>query len=283
LYWIAADGSGRRVLVDGGPVEETDEYYYRRRMRLVAWSPDGSTLAYGRNGLNLYDMGTGNSTLVLENVIEKMDQYDMPREIYTPNAFSPDGTRLLVNVGWFEGGTYAVFDLPTNTLIALNDQGILCCDAVWVYDSSAVLVASPWLGMIPSGMWRVNADTGDVITLLDTNAPDNSFNYAGWPFQLPGGDLLFFFRNSPEVVDGNIHLTLVGSGPDAVSGRAPVRGESHYILEALWSADGAFVVAVTYPENLQVWPFTGTATLIHTDGSPLLELVQDVYELRWGP
>jgi hypothetical protein len=77
LLLINADGSGRRLLVDGG--------------RDPIFSPDGKTIAYSRNGLNLYDLPTGIPNLVLED-------YPLGSS-FPPETYSPDGTKLLIKIG----------------------------------------------------------------------------------------------------------------------------------------------------------------------------------------
>ena len=55
LWLVLPDGSNSHMLVDGGPREENAWITH------PVFSPDGRTLAYGRNGLNLYDMATDTS------------------------------------------------------------------------------------------------------------------------------------------------------------------------------------------------------------------------------
>src|SRR5512139_3740090 len=55
---ITADGLGRNrsVLVQGPPLApERDESYYTTEVTKPRWSPDGSRIAYGLNGIHLID------------------------------------------------------------------------------------------------------------------------------------------------------------------------------------------------------------------------------------
>jgi hypothetical protein len=53
LILVNADGSNRRVLVDGGPKE--NNFW----VTSPVFSPDGHTLTYSYKGLNLFDIPTG--------------------------------------------------------------------------------------------------------------------------------------------------------------------------------------------------------------------------------
>ena len=83
MVLIEADGSGRRVLVDGGPIDQNNPY--QTSINSPVFSPDGRSIAYGMSGLNFYSLETGTSNLVIEN------QWDdvggglfVPRELYWP-------------------------------------------------------------------------------------------------------------------------------------------------------------------------------------------------------
>ena len=68
LILLNADGSGRTILVDGGPLD-TDISYLTSAVGMPRFSPDGSRLAYGLNGLNLYEFSGGTTTNVLTNQV----------------------------------------------------------------------------------------------------------------------------------------------------------------------------------------------------------------------
>lgn len=98
LMLANADGSNRRFLANGGsPV----------------FSHDGQTLAYAHEGLNLYDLSTGTSSLVIENQLEAPQlingiEQSLPIETYWPERYSTDGTKLLINLGYFENTSAAI-------------------------------------------------------------------------------------------------------------------------------------------------------------------------------
>src|SRR6185503_12449548 len=68
LLLVNSDGSDRRLVVDGGPVDENNPFL--SNINSPVFSPDGQTLAYGYKGLNLYSVSSGVSNLIIENQIE---------------------------------------------------------------------------------------------------------------------------------------------------------------------------------------------------------------------
>ena len=61
LLLANADGSNRRMLIDGGTSPDLRGFYN------PVFSTDGGTLAYAQNGLNLYSVSTGVSNLVIDD------------------------------------------------------------------------------------------------------------------------------------------------------------------------------------------------------------------------
>lgn len=284
LLLINADGSGRQVLLDAGPMDENNPYL--TNIQNAVWSPNGQTIAYGFGGLNLYAIATGVSNRVLENQIQDMGNGLMlPEELYWPETFSPDGTKLLVRLGYYEGGTFAVYYPSSNTLIRLvqTDGGNICCGARWTSDSASLYAALATTGMFSSGLWHINAASGQVTTLLPGEAGNNTFNFADAPFLGPDGQLYFFFANTPATEEFfmNAPLQLVRSAPDGVSGRTALLPDLFKKMnEALWSPDGSFVI-VALATNEQMY-FGGQAEIIYTDGRPRVVLVPFAQEMKWG-
>jgi Tol biopolymer transport system component len=286
LLWINADGSNRRVIVDGGPVDPNNPFI--SNMSSPVFSPDGQTLAYGYKGLQLYALSTGQSTLVIENQIDDAGGgLFVPRELYSPERYSPDGTKLLITLGYYEGASSAIYYPATNALVRLEggEGALICCDDTeWSSDGSSVYAASPSSGMFSSGLWKVDAATGQVTTLIQGDAGGGNYNAADEPYLGPDGQLYFFFATvaSPDGVITRSQLQAVRSAPDGVTGRTVISTEDFQLLnEALWAPDASFVIAALAPTR-EVYQ-GGQAEIIYFDGRPSVVLTPFAQQMKWGP
>ena len=278
LLLIDADGSDRRVVADG------DE---RMIVRSPVFSPDGQILAYGYKGLNLYDVSTGTSKLVIEDQMEESSSGSrLSMEVYWPERYSPDGTKLLLTLGFYEGTSSAIYDPARNSLVQLTGgkSAGICCEATeWSADGSSFYAAKSSLDMFDSGMWKVDANTGMVTTLFASNYSSDSFVYASEPYLAPDGQLYFFFiAGIRGFTDGHAPLQLVRSAPDGVTNRTVLRPETFERMnEALWAPDASFVVVAFAPnQNLFAG---GQAELVYLDGRPNIVLAPFAQQMKWGP
>jgi hypothetical protein len=286
LLLINVDGSNRRVIADGGEVDPNNPFI--NTISSPVFSPDGQTLAYGHRGLRLYSFATGDANLILENQIDDVGGgLFVPRELYSPERYSPDGTKLLITLGYYEGASSAIYDPETNALVRLvgGEGALICCDDTeWSADGSSVYAANPTMGMFSSGLWRVEAATGAVTTLLPGDAGGGNFNVADEAYLAPDGQLYFLFAKvpAPEGIIMRSPLQIVRSEPDAVTGRTILSTEDFQLLnEALWAPDASFLVAVLAPSP-EVYQ-GGQAEVIYLDGRPSVVLAPSAQQMKWGP
>ena len=276
LLWINADGSNRRVFVDGGtqPV----------------FSQDGKTLAYARGGVNLYDLATGVNSLVIE---DHPTDGSMPLETYVPETFSPDGTKLLITIGYppDSPSTAAIYTPATNVLaqFAGTNEALTCCNfyggAEWTADSSSFYsVASQSDSSYKFGeLWRVDTASAAVTTML---TPENqTINLPKEPYLAPDGQL-YFFLGSYSIDSGFFDapvLQLVRSAPNGVTGRTVLRNENFVLMnEALWAPDASFVIVATEP--VRNWNQGGVLELYYTNGQKgKVWLAPFGKQMKWGP
>jgi hypothetical protein len=286
LLWINADGSNRRVIVDGGAVDPNNPFI--SNMSSPVFSPDGQTLAYGYKGLQLYAVSTGQSELVIENQIDDAGGgLFVPRELYSPERYSPDGTKLLITLSYYEGASSAIYYPATNALVRLEggEGALICCDDTeWSSDGSSIYSASPTMGMFSSGLWKVDPATGEVTTLIQGDAGGGNYNVADEAYLAPDGQLYFFFATvaSPDGIITRSQLQPVRSAPDGVTGRTALSTEDFQLLnEALWAPDASFVVAAFAPTR-EVYQ-GGQAEMIYFDGRPRIVLTPFAQQMKWGP
>ena len=287
LVWVNADGSGRRVLADGGPVDPNNQF--ATSMSNPVFSPDGQTVAYGMNGVNLIAIASGASNLVLPTNPGDI-AFGQPPEMYLPRAYSPDGTKLVVTVAIpnSDGISSGIYNIASATLTRLSggDGARLCCSAqAWTSDSASLYVGIPFLGMFSSGLWRADAATGDLTTLLPTEAGGGNYNLADYPYLAPDGQLYFFFASlpAPDGFIDNAPLQIVRAAPDGATGRTVLRPETFGVLnEALWAPDASAVVTAMAP-GPSVYE-GGALQLYFTDGTKsMVPLAPFGKQLRWGP
>src|SRR5215211_5463898 len=283
LLWINADGSNRRMLVDGGAVDPNNPFI--SNMSSPVFSPDGQTLAYGYKGLQIYTFSTGASDLIIENQIDDAGGgLFVPRELYSPERYSPDGTKLLITLGYYEGASSAVYYPATNALVRLmgGEGALICCDDTrWSADSASVYAANPTMGMFSSGLWRVDATTGEVTTLIQGDAGGGNYNVADEAYLAPDGQLYFLFATvpAPEGIITRSPLQLVRSAPDGVTGRTVLSTEDLQLLnEALWAPDASLLVAVIAPSP-EIYQ-GGQAKIVYLDGRPSVLLAPSAQQMK---
>lgn len=291
LLLAGSDGSNRRVLMDGGPKESNAP------VTRPVFSPNGETIAYAHNGLNLYSVSTGVSNLVIE------DQYGeplpegqrLPIEIYMPERYSPDGTKLLLALGhWEVAPSHAVYVPATNELVRYKEgeEYIYCCSfhggPVWAPDgSSFVGVASAHdYAYLSGALWKIDAVTGEVTTVVPIRDSSGLLNLPKEPYLAPDGQLYFFYGNYSDAYgyfDAPVQH-LVRAQPESGTGIAVLRNENFRLMEeALWAPDASFVIVATAPEPgwdqdggvLELYPRDGRKGSIWL--APLGE------QMKWGP
>jgi len=280
IYISNVDGSGWRLLVDNSSADTAQAgYTYTDAVGGPLFAPGGAALAYAQGGVWLMDLGSGEARRVLENRVSEEDGAVTALEIYTPVAWSPSGQQLLVAIAQPESSTLGVWNIPSGELLRLESETLLCCQAVWAPDGGSLLLASASLGLVEPGLWRYDAASGAQSTLVETLSRE-TYNFVGWPLQLPNGDLRYFYASSAELPDGDLPLYMVHSASDGRSGRSQLRSDAFSIRQALWAADGSLaLVAQTAAggEGLE-----GPVVLAFADGRPLQVIVDFGYALRWG-
>lgn len=277
LFTIKADGSNRSMIFNEGAVSNP------------VWSPNGETIAFAYKGLNFYSIASGQSSRVLEDQVDDLgDGLTFPRELYWPESYSADGSRLIITLGYYEGASTAIYYPNGGALVRLNgaEGAIICCgDYHLTSDASTLYAANPSSGMFNAGLWRVNTATGDVTTLLLGSYDTNPAEVADNPFLAPDGQLYFFYASLPnadEFID-RPPLQLVRSAADGVTGRTVLRPETFENMnEAIWAPDASFVI-VANPALPEIYE-GGAAQLYYTNGQKaMVSLVSYAMKMKWGP
>lgn len=279
LYITNSDGSERTLLVDNSAANtEAADFHYRQRIGNPRFSPDGRFLAYAFDGLWILDLTTNEAVHLIKNQIgEDDDGNPIPEKFFGPQEWAPNSTKVLLEIGYQEAGTLAILDPAADPLVTeFQSSGIICCQAAWAPDSGSILVASPYIGLVDSGLWRYDAQNGDENTLIGSSS--ELYEFAGWPLQLANGDLQYFYTSSPNIPDGDAALYMVRSADDGVNGRAQLRADVFIIRQALWAEDGTLALIVQATSGSQ----SGPVVLARSDGTQLQLLLDEGRDLRWG-
>jgi hypothetical protein len=250
------------------------------------FSPDGQTIAYGLRGLNLYSIIGGTSTAVLPQLVDAST--GALREMYMPKNYSPDGAKILITVAIpnSDGISSGIFVLATSSLVRIAGEGAIFCCAKqgWASNSSALYAGSSSVGMFGSGLWRVDAASGVITTLLPTDAGGGAYNLISSPYPAPEGNLYFFYNTaiSPDGMIDRPPLQIVRTAVDGVTGRTILNPESFQLInEALWAPDASFVIVAFAP--IQDVYVGGQAEVTYFDGRPSVILTTFAQDMKWGP
>jgi hypothetical protein len=278
------DGSGRTPLVDGGAI--TDATPFSARISSPVWVPDWTAIVFHYNGLSFYQFGSAAVTTVIPDQVDSSSGTPILNEGYGPVSYSPDGSKLLLFIQFYEAGTMGVYN-PSGgsvTRFTTPDGGIIFGSSAWAPDSASVLVASQYLGYVSPGLDRFNASDGSGLALIGSPS-DTDLNFVESPFSAPDGQLYYFFAHlgiAPS--GGSVPLQMTRSAPDGVTGRTALRPETFYVLRALWAPDASFAIVEAASPDPSIYVGHGQLSLVYTDGRPVVPLpVSAAQDLRWGP
>ncbi len=287
LVYVTSTGTDRRILMYGEPVDQNNPFM--NMVRKPVFAPNGQTIAYEYKGLRIQSLSSDKSPVLLWNQVDARDNgLFVPKELYSPERYSPDGTKLLITLGYYEGASSALYDPATKALTRLeaSDGGSAYCDKVaWSADSSSMYADCSTMGMLQPDFGRVDA-AGKVTTLIQGQAGDGNYNIVDHAYLAPDGQLYFFFATAPvSEAQGAITrspLQLVRAASDGVTGRTVLSQEDFHLLnEVLWAPDASFVVAVIAPSE-EIYQ-GGQAEIVYLDGRPKILLAPFAQQIKWGP
>lgn len=288
LLTINADGSNRSIIVDGGAVDPNNLYV--NHVSTPLWSADGQTITYGYHGISIYSIVNGQSTVVYEDQLTTDNGFTLG-VVNTPISYSPDGSKLLINIIPLasDGGAMGIFFPANKSVVQLAGANHrICCSLQWSGDSNTLFGGNAaYNPFVSPGLWRVDGTSGVTTDLIPSFSENNSaLNFASNPFLAPDGQLYYFYATQPYTQQDEVSrapLQLVRSAADGVTNRTVLSPEIFNTLnEALWAPDASFVVTASGP-IADVYQ-GGIVELYYTDGQgAMLPLLPFAFDLKWGP
>lgn len=289
LLIVNADGAERMVFVNGPdlPPAPDSSSQISSSIGQPHWSPDGTQIAFGLNGVNLLGLSGGTPTVLIasDSVPQPPDFEPQGARFYWPSQWSPDGSRLLVNFAYFpEGGGVGVINSSGGNLTDIvSPEGIVCCNESWSIDGTAIYYANDSVGLISAGLWRADATSGESVTLFE-GVVDDVFTLVSHARQASDSRLYYFLTRTNGFPTGYASLTMYSAGVDGISNQIQLRGDAYAIGEALWAPDGrgAVIVDVTAGVNSAPISFAGPLLYLKSDGGLPIDLTDDGHNLHWG-
>lgn len=284
-----AFGGNRRVVIEYPPlVTETDPaVVFDQRVRQVAWSPDGTLIAFSRGGVNLISAAGGTPELVVASSAYPTDpagvDFNNPPIFYDVKSFSPDGQLLLVQVGYYpEAGTLAFYQVATGALVRVQpNQSFPCCNETWLSESNGVIYGSDIIGMIVPGLSRANLDGTETGLLTPDESDINNpiFPLVAFP-QVIDGQLYYLGQTVTGYVDGFLlPHPMVRANPDGTN-PVVIRSTPTLVTAAVWAPDASGLVGIGYREQSY-----GQGPLVWVpanDGAEVPLPGEAKFYLRWG-
>ena len=183
---------------------------------------DNGTLVYIPGGVS-----AGENTLFLVDRQGTIDEVPLPSNSYVFPRFSPDGTRIAVQINAGDDSNIFIYEIATNRLRQLTFDGGAV--PLWTPDGTQVTF------LANDALWNIAADFSEEPQLLSTASEE--FGIGGPYSWSPDGSVLFW-----NGTGGVAQLTLLEDGEVE---HGPLLVETYLELVANFSADGRWFSYVT--------------------------------------
>jgi len=281
LYLADAAGADPAVILTG-PGPTTGASGGSAEIHSLHFSPAGGRIAFALEGVQIIDLATRATSIVQPD-----DAPGPGAGAYFPIAWSPDGTRLLINRAFYTtAGTLQINAVGYDSVVSL---GAACCQPAWSASGQYVYVSGPYYGPRQEpGLRRYQSYDAAAETLIAFTPGSDALSLVAFARQLADGNLYAFFRATTTTEytarSGLLDFVMVRSAADGVTDRVELRTDTHTLQEALWADDGRGAVIAEATGGAT----TGRPLLwLPSGGGPALTLPAEVPadsqgHLQWG-
>ncbi|NDJ76516.1 MAG: hypothetical protein GYB65_09670, partial [Chloroflexi bacterium] len=241
----------------------------------VAWSPDGTRLAYtDSGGLWMYTFGADSPwQRLLANDSGASDPLAV--RVYADPRWSPDGVRLLVSVGGYESASPGVVEVATGELTEL--AGLLTGDSAWTDDGRVLTWVAQW-GFDAPGLFRLDP--------ANPQTPPQTLLAAPVTDVVQGADGRWYVAvNSSSRLGPQFVRTLEAETPDGPFTPLSERGGGFVQMPQLIAGPDGVVLAAGLRGAAAGPTMRGELMLVdmRTGQTARFETPAPVHNVRWGP
>lgn len=207
----------------------------------LVWHPTSELFFYSdASALWLYNLNSSSPQTLLQN--QTLEPSSI--RVYSPISIASNGRFLLMWEGRLEGGSRAVFDIPTQQVIAVPDSFVYAdpfpTEVAWMPDTRLLVIRSSVSGNSFSSaleLWRINVDAG-TINLEETSVPPQNAA-ASSAMNLENGRFAYALINPNSAESSGLYLQTSLSEPNQrINGVVPTFNSP----QVAWSPDGSSAV-----------------------------------------
>jgi dipeptidyl aminopeptidase/acylaminoacyl peptidase len=281
LMILRPDDSTPVKILDEIPQDGSDGFYAHHTIAYPVWSHDGTKLAFYHQGLVVFLPATGEMKTFRQNQVDEGD-FLIVRELYLPDQWSPDDSKLLVTITYYESGTSAVYDFNTDQVVKLTkkEQGSAMGASAWTEDSTQVYIAGYSYGGESSDMWMFDAISGAPFEFISVHNPDGHLNLAQFPHIYSGK--VYFFYDLLDTYPQSEQTARMAVSSQAIPAKPEfLRLDAQYLVEVLWADDAYFALGLQRT-SMDEYPYYGNLLYIPINGQPIQTILTKARMAKWG-